>query len=376
MAGRVVEEQVRTTDLLPTVIDLLKITPPERLDGESLLPFLSNEGAGEKTSRVAFGETDYPTRFGWAPLRSVRGEGFKFIEAPRPEFYNLVSDPQELTNTYAPWDATVQKSRAMLAAARSKIPPPPPSAATVSQSTIDELKALGYLGRADAGSSTNVPEASLLPDPKDKIELQNLLHTAMIASEDGRSGEARTALRNVLALDPKDPTALRQLGELELRAGDYAQAAEHLKHAREARPDDAMVAFYEGQARNKEGDLAGAREALEASLKLSPAQFQARLLLGQVCLGLKDTKAAVDQFEAALLTQPKNVEAQLGMAKAQIASGNFSEALRQVEPLSASQPNNAEVFELLAQAYTGLGKKEEAQRAQIRAQSLQKTTQK
>ena len=374
-AGRVVEAQVRTTDILPTVIELLKISPPKRLDGESLIPYLALAGSPETTGRTVFGETDYPMRFGWAPLRSVRAEGSKFIEAPRPEFYDLRSDPRELTNNYAPWDATVQKFRALLSDLRSKMPPRPTSAGAVSPSTIDELEALGYLGRADAGSSTNVPEPSLLPDPKDKIEEQNLLHKAMIATEAGRSSEARAALEKVLELDPKTPTALRQLGELELHAGDYLKAAEHLKHAREIRPDDAMAAFYEGQALNGEGDLAGAREALEASLKLTPSRFPARLLLGQVYLGLKDTKAAEDQFEAALLMQPQNEEAQLWLARTQMASGNFTEALRQLEPLTKSQPDNAEVFELLAQGYSGLGEKAQAERAESRARALRKNRQ-
>ena len=57
----------------------------------------------------------------------------------------------------------------------------------------------------------------MLPDPKDKIEEQNLLHLAMMASEDDREAEARASLEKVLQLDPKSPTALRQLGELELK---------------------------------------------------------------------------------------------------------------------------------------------------------------
>ena len=312
--GKVVEAQVRTTDILPTVLDLLKISPPAQLDGESLQPyFAGSEAAG----RVAFGETDYPLRFGWAPLRAVRAEGFKLIEAPKPELYDLRADPGELQNKYAPWDTTVQKFRAMLADLRTKTPPATPSAGAVGQGTIDELKALGYLGRADVGSATNVPEPSLLPDPKDKIEEQNLLHKAMMASEDDRPAEARVALEKVLQLDPKSPTALRQLGELELHTGQYFRAGEHLKLAREVSPQDVTAAFELGQALEKTGDLAGAREALEASLKLSPAQFPARLLLGQVYLALKDGRNAQDQFEAALLLQPKNVEAQRGLARAE-----------------------------------------------------------
>ncbi len=110
--GKIVDAQVRTTDILPTVISLVHVAPPEVLDGESLQPFLAGT---RNEDRIAIGETDYPLRFGWAPLRSVRAGGFKFIEAPRPELYDLQADPGELANHYQPSDATVQKFRGMLA---------------------------------------------------------------------------------------------------------------------------------------------------------------------------------------------------------------------------------------------------------------------
>ncbi len=307
---QVVQAQVRTTDILPTVVDWLGIPPPPSLDGASLKPYI--EGS-EGKDRTALGETDYPLRFGWAPLRSVRGDGFKFIEAPRPELYDLHADPAESANRYQPSDLTVQKFRGMLAEIKAKAPATPAGAETQSsQGSSDALKALGYQG---AGVSANAPGTSQLPDPKDKIEEQNLLHSAMIASDDNRTDQARQALEKVLQLDPKSLTALRQLGELELHAGDYAWAAGHLKQAREG--GDANAAFYEGQAREKIGDFAGARDALEASLKLIPGQFPARLLLGEVYLGLKEAKNAEDQFEAALLLQPESAEAQQGLTRAQ-----------------------------------------------------------
>src|SRR6266571_3217362 len=366
-SSKTVSEQVRTTDILPTVLDILRVPLPARLDGESLKPYFASTKNAERT---ALGETDYPLRFGWAPLRSVRQEGFKFIEAPRPELYNLKADPGELQNVYQPWDQSVRKYREILTAVRAKSPPAAPSAGTVGKGTLDELKALGYLGPADAGSSTNVPEPSLLPDPKDKIEEQNLLHTAMMASEDNRLAEARTALEKVLQLNPKSPTALVQLGELEFQSGNYAKAAEYLGRAREIRPDDATAAYYQGQALEKIGNLPAARDSLEASLKLTPGQFPARLLLGEVYLRLKDSKAAEDQFEAALLLQPNNPNAKLDLAKALIGSANYAEAIQQLESLTKSQPNNAELFGLVAQAYKGTGNQAGAQQAENRAKAL------
>src|SRR6267378_6838129 len=154
-AGKVVEAQVRTTDIMPTILNLLSIPAPASLDGESLGPLLAGTGAAPRT---VFGETDYPLRFGWAPLRSVRKEGFKFVEAPKPELYNLEADPGELENQYEPWDGAVGKLRKLLAELSAKSPArAKASPATVSAGTIDELHALGYLGSADAGSATDVP---------------------------------------------------------------------------------------------------------------------------------------------------------------------------------------------------------------------------
>jgi len=346
-AGTSVTAQVRTVDIVPTLLELAGATAPAKIDGASLQLYFAGKN---EVGRPAFGETDYPLRFGWAPLRSVRNEGFKFIEAPRPELYDLQGDAAELSNQYAANEARTQKSRVMLAEVRAREAP--------AEQSKDGA-------RPDATAS-----GSSLPDPKDKIDEQNLLHAAMMASEDDRPEDARKALEKVLTLDGKSPTALRQLGELELQAGDYTQAAQHLKGAMAVRPEDATASFYAGQALQKAHDPAGARDALEASLKLLPGQFPARLLLGHVYLDLQDAKAAEDQFEAALLLQSGNMEAQLGLANAQIADRNFAEAVQSLEALSKTNAKNAEIFHLLARGYSGLGKTAEAQQAEAKAKLL------
>ena len=361
---KIVDSQVRTIDLLPTILDLLHISSPPPMDGQSLGPLLAGN---ESTQRLVFGETDYPLRFGWAPLRSVRANGAKFIEAPRSELYDISTDPGELENEYAPWDNRVKESRALLAEARAKAPPQEAPKA-VSQQTVDELQALGYLGRADLGSSTNVPEPSLLPDPKDKIEEQNLLHAAMMASEDNRIPVASEFFEKALRLDPQSSAALRQLGELELRTGQNAKAAEHLKAALELNPDDANVALGAAQAMEKTRDLEGARRALDTSLKLKPSQLAARLLLGRVYIRLGKPALAQDQFEAAMLLQAGNEDAALGLAEAQIEQGKFAGALDQLATLSRS--HNPHTFDLKAQALAQLGKPKEAHLAAARAQAL------
>src|SRR5207237_5472773 len=278
-----------------------------------------------------------------------------FIEAPRPELYDLRSDPGEIRNAYVPWDSTVQKLRKELAKVSAKAAGKP-SAAAVAPSTTDELRALGYLGVADARSSTDVPEPSLLPDPKDKVEEQNLLHVAMMASEDGQTAKARTALEKLLRLDNQSEIGLSQLGRLEMESKNYSNAAYYLGRACEVRPDDATLAYDYGRALELSGDSAGARHALQTSLKLNPKQLATRLLLGQVYLKSNDATAAEDEFEAALLLQPASAEAQIGLAKALLREKKFADAAEFLEESTKSLDSNADLLELLEQAYAGLGK--------------------
>ena len=343
--GTVIDAEVRTTDILPTILSATGISVPAELNGESLLPLIDQTKNGSAPSnRALFGETDYPLRWGWAPLRALRTDNSKLIEAPRPELYDLHADPKELKNLYASDNSKVQSMQAEMAKWKAKLPPP----------------------------SASAKPAETLPDPKDKIEVQNLLHNAMLASDDNRSSDARGFLEKALQLDPSSPTALRQLGELELAAGDFAKAAAHLKRACELRPDDSTAAFERGEAAEKSGDWAGARDALESSLKLAPGQMTARLLLGQVYLQLKDAKNAEDQFEAALLVDSNNSDGRLGLAEAQIQLSDFAGALPDLEAFTKSDPHNAVALRLLARAYRGLGRERDAERTEEQAAALKR----
>ncbi|HEY8716331.1 MAG TPA: sulfatase-like hydrolase/transferase [Candidatus Acidoferrum sp.] len=372
-AGRTIDQQVSTTDILPSVLDELDVKVKSPTDGhpfKSLLK-LSSEGAQGMDPLPAFGETAYPMSFGWAPLYSVRDKGFKFIDAPQPEFYDLHSDPGELHSIYQPWNPELQKLREELAALREKYPErtSKSSAGTVGNATTQELQALGYLGPADALSSSTVAEPSLLPDPKDKIAEQNLLHTAMLAVDDNHPGEARSSLEKVLELDGKSIAALTQLGQLELTDKNYEKAGGYLERAYALRPDDSNLALSLGEALRNAGDLRGAERALQASLKTNPNQYAARFQLGVVYCDLRRFAAAQDQLEAALLIQP-TFEAELKLGELFLTQTRFKEAADQLEAATKTQHDSARAYELLAQAFEGLGNNVRAQQARSRARAL------
>jgi tetratricopeptide (TPR) repeat protein len=303
-------------------------------------------------------------------LRAVRSQGHKFIEAPRPELYDLKQDPGEFHNRYEPWNELVQQSRVVLGNIR-KHGGEVSAAAPVGQGTLDELRALGYLGPE---GSTTVPEPSLLPDPKDKIEEQNLLHRAMLAGDDGRTGEARAALLQVLQRDPKSLPALTQLGKLELESGNYRAAADALKRAQSLDRGNSANAYALGQALEKLDDLQGAKAALQASLQARPDQPAARVLMGDVFFRLKEYAAAEDQFAAVLLADSNNAAAHLGLGRVRLAVNDALGAVRELKAAARLQPHNGEVYEALAAAYSRSGQKQLAARAAQRAAQLRNAT--
>src|SRR5262249_52824637 len=82
-------------DVMPTVLELVG-SPVPNTDGASLVPALA--GRHGRTDRPVYFESMYPARMGRSPLRAVRDDRFKLIDAPRPELYDLVRDPRETRN--------------------------------------------------------------------------------------------------------------------------------------------------------------------------------------------------------------------------------------------------------------------------------------
>ena len=341
-AGEVAGAQVRTVDILPTVLGVLGISAKEHMDGSSLQAMFAGAGARGQGSGPLFGETDYPLHFGWAPLRCVRVQSGKFIQAPRPEYYDLQSDPHELHNLDASAPPQEHQLQAMLARHQAE----------------------------QNGGKISAAQAQL-PDAKDRIEEENLLHKALLESDRGHSQQARTLLKEVLQKDSKSALAFSQLGQLELKAGDYRQAAADLGKARQLRPNDSTSAFYQGQALFAVGDFAAAAEPLENSLRLLPEQLPARILLAKTYLKLGKPSAAEDQLEAALLTDSNNADAQLELGRVLLAEKKYDEAASQLKALAEQHPSE-EAFQLLGQAYAAQGKRQLAAEATRRAAQLKK----
>lgn len=103
--GMRISPLVQSLDIMPTLLALLEIEPPEYLEGKSLLPLI--EGAMESTVDYAFSET-FPFPEKCPPRHAVRTAGAKLLwketeDGPiLKEYYDLASDPSETTDLYSP----------------------------------------------------------------------------------------------------------------------------------------------------------------------------------------------------------------------------------------------------------------------------------
>jgi arylsulfatase A-like enzyme len=153
----------RSVDILPTVLALLGFESPGDIDGVNLAPYITHRRYLPALDARA--ETDYPRRrYGWSPLRAIRVDRYKAVDAPLPELYDLASDPQERRNI-----ASVQPT--VLATLLNRLRKPTESPSTLVKPARPDLAsrvALASLGYVSA-SVDRRHDGVILPDPKNEI---------------------------------------------------------------------------------------------------------------------------------------------------------------------------------------------------------------
>jgi choline-sulfatase len=250
-------------DVAPSILDFLHVPAPSSFEGRSLL---AANGA-----RPIYSESVYAhDAFGWAPLRGLREGAYKYIEAPRPELYNLGADPRELTNLFGKDSAKALAMRGdlrKLLAARA--PKQPVSPATVSPRTRALLASLGYLSGGPRTANSGA-------DPKDHLPEYRLYENAQLALYNRRLDQAAAILRQLLAGDPHNTLARRDLGGTYVEQRLYDKARACFEQVVAAAPDDYMAQFELGVADKQLGLYPEALVHLQAACKVAPEAEQCR----------------------------------------------------------------------------------------------------
>jgi choline-sulfatase len=341
--AHVVEAPVEAADLAPTIAAMAGASLPA-VDGQNLLPLVA--GAAGDPDRPAYVESYYQNvLLGWSPLRAVRTRRWKFIEAPRPELYDLEDDPGERLNR-------VDTRGALAAGLQRALPAVSEHAQTATASSgesAERLRALGYV----AGATTPTP-ATRAVDPKDRVDVWAQIEDGIDRVERDPAG-ARPFFERALALDPSNGLAMKYLGDASFRTGrlDVARAQYRRALAAGFRHPDVFVnlaSIAERQGRPDE-----ARAALEEALHAAPADADVWNRLGLLHAAGGRVEQARDAFAKAISVAPDRPEPYYNLAILDRQAGNETAAEKHLRQALERNPSYAEAHYELATGYLAAG---------------------
>ena len=374
LAGRRVSARVRLIDVAPTLLSMLSLPLPPTFQGESLVPLMKafprNSAAADLP---AYAETDYPHRaFGWAALRSLRSSKYLYVRAPRPELYDESQDHTDQRNLATSSPAVSSTLLSQLNDLRDKTSSlrdnkPEPS---LSAEQSEKLASLGYAGSSSAATSADPLQGA---DPKDKIEISNILHTGMIAVEDGRYREAIPLLQHVLDDSPNITAAQAQFGIALARVKRYPEAIVALKKAVALLPDSVEPQYELGLALFETGAWQDSVPYFEFVSKKRPKWPDAQFSLASVYARTRHVPEAVDLLHTVLELNPDHFRANLLLGRILSLQHRPDEALPYLKKAATLEPGNFEPHAFLADNLDQLGDPQNAASERQRAQALKQS---
>jgi len=364
---RVVPDLVSLADLMPTVLQTLKVNVPSQVQGHNLLLLMKKVEPVE--ARSLYAETFLPRlHFNWSELRGAETANYHFIDAPKPELYDLVKDPGETQNLYPEKKAVAEEMRARLAAMIRQYSAGQELAEKtgLDPALMERLKSLGYAGFSGGGSPTITDRA--LPDPKDRVQVYELISDAIAQSQHGDYADSTEKLNLALKTEPDSVPVRYLLGLNYYRRHEFSNAVTQLERVLQLSPEYALAAFQLGLAYARTGDFDHAIPALKRALELDATNFSAAYNLGVVYEQKQMVPEAMAAFRQSLSVAPDYPLGHRGLGEALLYQGQVDDALtelRRAVELSPLDPGN---HAALAKALSAKGLDTEAQEEMRKAQ--------
>lgn len=366
-AASVVSEMVSLADLMPTVLQALKFEVPSQVQGLNLLPLMAPKKPGEP--RNLYAETFLPRlHFNWSELRSVETEKYQFIDAPKPELYDLSSDPGETHNLYPETKAVGDELRARLAALISQYT----AGQELAQKTgldpalMERLKSLGYAGFSGGGNPTITDRS--LPDPKDRIQVYELISDAIADSQHGLYQSSTEKLTEALKTEPDSVPVHYLLGLDYYRLREFPRAVVEFQRVLQLSPDYALAVFNLGLAYARTGDFDQAIQTLKHALDLDGTNFSAAYNLGAAYTQKKMVPEAVAAFRQTIAIAPQYAPGHRALGELLLYQGDVDESLAELRRAADLDPQDAGVHAALAKALLAKGLNVEADQEMRKAQ--------
>ena len=360
---RVVGEEVSLVDVMPTLLQALKIPIPPSVQGRSLLgQVLGRPGA---SSSELYSETYLPLlHFRWSQLRGLQTQGLKYIDAPQPELYDTRRDPHELKNLFKASQAVAHERHDQLYAVVRRFTPTGGNAEAAKELTdpalLDRLRSLGYVA-VSAGTFSDT-SGKPLPDPKDRVQVYELFSEAMSDGQHGRYEESLNKLREAEKTEPAS-VPIRYLMALDYyRLKDFRRSIERFQATLELDPRFALATYYLGLAQVETGDLDSAMASFQRALQLDATNFTAAYNLGAAYLKKNRVDDALRQFQDAVEINPDYAQGYEALGELYLYLKRNDDAVRVLEQAVELAPGLAKAHYNLGRAYQELGRDSEAQR--------------
>jgi len=313
--GAHVAAPVELTDVVPTIAALVGLDAQSRWRGVNVL-----DEKALAPERQLYAETLYPRiHLGWNELRSLIVGSHHYIEAPKPELYDLAADPGERTNVLSDQRRVYASMRERMSKYATAIVAP----SAVDAEEAAKLAALGYLGSVRNAEGP-------LPDPKDRIGDLRILQDANRLTAQGRHKEAAAMLRSMLSSNPRFTDAWAKLGSIAEEMGQDEEALRAYSEGIKASPASAAeFALSMSGLYLKSNRLDDARKHAELALERNPAG--GHQLLARVALQAGDFAAAEREVNAAMIDEAAKPRAMVTLAQVRAAQGRMAEAVQILE---------------------------------------------
>jgi arylsulfatase A-like enzyme/tetratricopeptide (TPR) repeat protein len=359
-----VSSQVRTADVFPTILELAGADPLNQVQGRSLVSAMIDPRGADLGP--AYSESMAPNmQFGWSPLYTLRTADFKFIDAPRPEFYDLNRDPGEKTdvqNLYPDRALAMKKDldRLMRETGQGA---PTPQAANLDKETIERLAALGYIGAPVPVKRAGAKGQAGLPDPKDKLPVFESVTEAGVLIQEERYSIAAELLQRALAGEPHIPQALLLLGTCYQALGKIEEAKAALDLVLKDNPENVQALIVLANILIRAGKTEDAVAVCKQMLAVDDRNNQAYALLGEAYIRAHEEAKAVPYLRKAVEIQPKLTQYRLDLAACLVGLKQYESAEPMFKALIRDAPNFPFVHFNLGILYEGQAKWEEARAA-------------
>jgi arylsulfatase A-like enzyme/Tfp pilus assembly protein PilF len=329
-AGLVVGEQVRAIDLLPTILAVLGVPSPPRLDGVSLVPVIA--GTHRDVTPPAYAETYYPQlHFGWSALESVRVPGWKYVNAPKPEIYDLRGDPSERTNVIDRQANVAGRLGSDLRQIASALGAAPTNAAMPDADTLARLRSLGYVG------FTGGTPAGGGPDPKDMVArlmtFRHLLADATGALRRRQPGVAVEKLKQALAIDQRAYDVHLLLADAYAEQHEYRAAVGEYEAAALLNPMSADPLVAAANVLVDAGQVDQARRKIDDAARLAPGSADVALARGRLDERQGLFPKALDDYREAVKRNPSDPRARSRIVSVALQIEQFDVADAQLKAL-------------------------------------------